>query len=98
MWQAAQLSSPHRVSDGQRSTRQLPKVKTRVSGGIVQQFVSATLFFPDPRAVAPLICLALAQNRDYSHVCRLTRIEGAKLVLTPDNIRCFTSHGKYRNK
>ena len=31
--QATQLSSPHRVSDGQRRTRQLPKVKTRLSGG-----------------------------------------------------------------
>jgi hypothetical protein len=43
--QAAQDSSPHRVSDGQRRARQLPKVKSRVSGGIVWQLVPATLFF-----------------------------------------------------
>jgi hypothetical protein len=36
---AAQGSSPHRVSDGQRRTRQLPKAKTRLSGSSVQQFV-----------------------------------------------------------
>lgn len=42
--QAAQASSPHRVSDGQRRTRQLPKAKTRLSGSSVQQFVPATLF------------------------------------------------------
>jgi hypothetical protein len=30
---AAQASSPHRVSNGQRRTRQLPKVKRRLSGG-----------------------------------------------------------------
>ena len=30
---AAQASSPHRVSNGQRRTRQLPKAKTRLSGG-----------------------------------------------------------------
>src|SRR5438045_9781890 len=42
--QAAQLSSPHRVSDGQRRTRQLPKAKRRVSGSSVQQFVLAALF------------------------------------------------------
>src|SRR5437763_16808081 len=30
---AAQASSPHRVSNGPRRTRQLPKAKTRLSGG-----------------------------------------------------------------
>jgi len=42
---AAQGSSLHRVSDGQRRTRQLPKVKRRVSSATVQQVVPATLFF-----------------------------------------------------
>jgi hypothetical protein len=60
--QAAQDSSPHRVSDGQRRARQLPKVNSSVSGGIVWQLVPAILFFhfSSHRAVAPLICLGFA--------------------------------------
>jgi hypothetical protein len=56
--QAAQDSSPHRVSDGQRRARQLPKVNSRVSGGIVWQLVPAILFlslqFPPSRRAADL--------------------------------------------